>query len=190
MRLLSGILLVLLVAQPAVAQPDSFSGCNRDFLPWCQGTIGPTGSLFGCGPGGKVFGFISGPYTVGPLRYRGPITIEVETYATTWLTSYPLFVEIVPVESVLSNPCRLAGYTVLETYGDKAAACGSWATVGPLDASVFVPLESLYAVRLYSFYRGDIGRGSPMIGCIRVTPEAPQSPVTPNTWGLVKRMYR
>jgi hypothetical protein len=117
----------------------------------------------------------------------------VETYSM-YATRFPLYVEVVPLRDSADFPwvCQnLPGRVIFIVYGQSgiSAPCGTWDEAGPIDITTFVPIGSLYALRLYFF--SNLSGDSPAVGCIRVTAQAGSTtPVTSTAWGKVKSLYR
>jgi hypothetical protein len=178
------------------AQPAEFFACPgrgpTDYS--CAQLRGGSTILAPCptDPGIAFYNFI-GPLAWYPLRCVGPITVALQTFspANTW---FPVYVEVVPVQDSGDLPwvCEnLPGTVISIVYGQSviSAPGGTWDEAGPIDITRFVPLGSLYAIRLYLF--SNIFGTSPFLGCIRVTAHPVESaPVASRAWGDVKALYR
>jgi len=110
-------------------------------------------------------------------------------------TRFPLYVEIVPLQSSADFPdvcTNLVGNVALIVYGQSVfnAPCGAWEEAETIDITNIVPLGSLYALRLY-FLRNVHDLSIPSVNCIRVTAHPVETTIvsTP-TWGRVKAIFK
>lgn len=183
-------------ASKASAQLTEFFAC-----PWrgeasCVALHGGSTILAQCSsdpPAYNTFRDFFGPLAWYPLRCVGPITVALETFSPA-NTRFPVYVEVVPLRDSADFPwvCEnIPGRVIFIVYGQShiSAPCGAWDEAGPIDITQFVPVGSLYAIRLYCF--SNVMGTSPFLGCIRVTAHPVEStPVASRTWGNVKALYK
>jgi hypothetical protein len=122
-----------------------------------------------------------------PLRYVGPITIEVEARRTTE-TRFPIYIEYVPLKDRSPDLgfCDGPGNVLMVVWG--GTACDSKETSGPFPLRL--EIGDSYFLRGF-WFDSSTGEASYM-RCIRVTanPPSPATVLGPRTWGLVKSLYR
>lgn len=185
------LLVGALAAAPAAsAQPTELFRClySDGVLPPCM-DIGGSLAFSDCG---RIFVRFLGRASYFPLRYVGPIEVEVETMAATY-DQFPVYVEIVPLDGVDPHlVCENApGLVLMTLYPNRSRRdpCDFWETSGIVDLSSFLSIGSHYAIRLYFFrYPGSPGAKSVAVDCIRITSHT-VSAVPHLSWGTVKWLY-
>jgi hypothetical protein len=159
--------------------------------PTCQ-DIGAGVTVFGPCPG-RFFAHFIGSFAWYPLRYVGPIEVEVETGSSVY-TQFPLYVQIVPLDGVdPTEVCQNApGYVLMTLFprrSTRSDPCDFWERSGVVDLSSILPVGSTYVLRFYNFLH-PFGN-SPGVDCVRVTAHAAQpASVAAMQWGRAKCLYR
>jgi hypothetical protein len=127
-----------------------------------------------------------------PLRYEGPITIEIDGHGG-YLFQLPVYVEIVPLDEVPPPTFCFDGHAgiVVGIFRGGGVGCGGGVErFGPIWLDVYVPPGGLYALQLTWFVDTEYTQ-SAAVDCVRVvaSPARPTG-VTPQSWGRVKKLYR
>ncbi len=185
MRLwLSGIFLAWWVGSARGQPAELFA--TGDSLPACSEIeAGAASSPFEC-PGKKYTTFM-GYVAWGPLRYVGPITIEVHALKLT--SRIPLYIQFAttqgrPIERYCDGPSDV----VMIVNG--GACSDDPESIGPLDLEAwgFISRGDSYFIRAQFFTDPGVWIGSPYLGWIHVFPTP--TAVEGKTWTLVKSLYR
>jgi hypothetical protein len=177
--LLAGLLTTETVAK---AQPTELYTCTSLSTPTCYEVWGP-GILGDCF---RLFDVFIGQVAYYPLRCIGPITIAIENLSIPSV-QFPLYLEVVPLGESPAPCANDPGYLVHIVRGVEGG-CGGWETSPQIDITEFVPIGTLYALRLRYLYNR-YGY-SPATDCVRVTAVATTSAVEHFNWGTVKTLYK
>ena len=174
----------------AMAQPTELSDCmgpGTDLL-YCQDIS--TADLLDttCLVGPRVFELFTGRIAWWPLKYVGPISVEVNALEFAGVR-FPLYIELIDVKNHPPDVgyCDGPANVIMQVNGSPT--CDGWETVDPLDLSPWgLSVGDTYVIRAHFFVDGYAQFHSPYLGCIRVilSPTA----VVPATWSVVKGLYR
>jgi len=181
------VLLGFVVTTCASAQPSEFTDCISSLGPLAACSEVTTGiSLIPCPELRAYQGFL-GRIAWGPLRYVGPITIEIGALQTSFTRRFPLVVEFVVIPDDTSRvfACDFPGMVLANTFGEPD--CKN-TVLGPYSLEPFVGVGERYLVRLHALSLRLANYHSPHVDCIRVT--ADPVLIEPSTWSIVKRLYR
>jgi hypothetical protein len=139
---------------------------------------------------GHTYESFRGRVAWNPLRYVGPINLEVLAHTSPG-TRFPIYFEVV----ALAGRDPSLGYCdgpgeILELVSGRPDC--EWGIFGPIDLT-FLGIQpgELYVVRAH--FLGDIQGEfqSPFFACVRVAPAAPvDTPVALRSWGMVKKLYK
>ena len=129
-----------------------------------------------------------------PLKYVGPVEIEVKTRGA-YAFSLPLYVQIAPLpDSTGSDYCKSGYYPKIPGYlvgvaGGADVCGGDWEKFGPVDLREVLPVGGAYALQLRGFFSGIIA-SSPAVDCVRITPVSKSTADVGTSWGLMKTLFR
>lgn len=154
---------------PVAAQPTELVGCVANRA--CSDVqAGYFFEIF-CPYQWQLF---EGRMAFDPLRYVGPIMIDVDARGAEAGSNHPLplYVECVPVRD---HPpelgyCDGVGSLILQVMG--RTQCEAWETYGPIDLSHLLSPGDLYVIRLHFVTSWDGRAHSPYFRCLRVAPAA------------------
>ena len=182
----AGWILVLVLAGSAHAQRTEFFSLAGSGSACREIEAGGAGQPFDCP--GKPYTIFMGYVAWGPLRYVGPITIEVHALRNN--PRIPFYVEVAPTDGrTVDRYCDGPASVVMIVRG--VTDCRDEAeTTGPLDleAGGLISYGEPYFIRAQFFSDPRVEIGSPSLGWIHVFP-SPTS-IEAKTWSLVKNLYR
>jgi hypothetical protein len=177
----------LLVPKDGTAQyPTDMLFCfNSGQLEACTDVGGGTLLDFDCPE--KAWESFFGRVAWYPLRYIGPITIEVDARRTP-SSRFPIYIEYLPLKDRPSDLgfCDGPGEVIAVVWG--GTQCDSpWETFGP----ILLPLEvgELYFLRAHWVVDST---HHTYLNCIRVRAQTDRAPtaVESTMWGIMKNLYR
>jgi hypothetical protein len=184
------LLAAMVLAASASGQPSNLDKCMSWGEPWWP-NCGSTGIGF--------YDTCSSSFIVTyvawyPLKYVGPIDIEVKTTGA-FAFSLPLYIQIAPLpDSTGTGVCELDYYPRIPGYivgvaGGVDVCGGGWETFGPIDLQEILPIGGAYALQLRGFVSG-INVSSPAVDCVRVTPVVTMTATATTSWGQVKSLFK
>jgi len=175
----------------AMAQPTELFDCMGPGgdRTWCSDVSVADLLDLSCPAGPRVFEMFRGRVAWPPLKYVGPITIEVNALESAG-TRFPLLVEFISVKDHPENTgyCDGPAQVLYRVHGSRT--CDGWESLGPIQFDPWwLSVGDSYVIRVHFFT--DVGSDftSPWLGCIRVTPDTTTA-ISSKPWGSIKALYR
>jgi hypothetical protein len=133
----------------------------------------------------RVFETFRGRIASDPLRYTGPIMVEVEARRVVG-TRFPLFIEFVAVKDHPRDLgfCDGPAQVLMTAFG--STRCGEVESSGPIRLEPWLSPGDTYVIRVHFFGDPQIDFESPYFRCLRVSPT---TSISEGSWGQIKALY-